>query len=287
MAKNIFITKAAGESERFSESKLRRSMGQSGAPRRSIDAVITQIKRQIRPGDSTSKIHRLAFDLLKQKNRTFAARYGLKRAIMNLGPQGFPFEQYLAALLGHYGYRTYTNQIFAGVCISHEIDVVAEKPQENVHAIIEAKFHSRPGRKTGAKDAMYTYARFLDINNAWVAKRRKGAKPKSGELQSWLVTNTEVTSEALKYAKCVGITIISWTTPRNKSLQDLVHSRCLYPITVLMSLNHNQKRQLLHRNIVMCQDLLQNKRMYKQLHLNQRKITLLEAELGELCELPE
>ena len=68
--------------------------------------------------------------LLKNQSQTYAARYSLKRAIMSLGPQGFPFEQYLAALLRHYGYRTYTNQIFAGQCITHEIDVVAEKSKE-------------------------------------------------------------------------------------------------------------------------------------------------------------
>ena len=285
MLKNLIITKAAGESERFSPEKLRRSMAKTGASRLAIDQAIDQIQRRLKPNDSTAKIYQLAFDLLKNQSQTYAARYSLKRAIMSLGPQGFPFEQYLAALLRHYGYRTYTNQIFAGQCITHEIDVVAEKPKENIHAIIECKFHSHPGNKTGAKDAMYTHARFLDITSAWVAKRGQGAKPAKGELQNWLVTNTEVTSEAKRYGECVGMKIISWDIPKNESLPDLIHSRCLYPITILFSLNQEQKGRLLRYGLAMCQDLLNNHRAYRLLGLNQNKIRQLQAELEPLCQL--
>lgn len=284
MAKKLFVTKALGNKEIFSAVKLRKSMFDSGAPRKKIDEIIRKIQTHVKSGVSTSQIHRLAFQMLKSTSQTYAARYNLKKAIMHLGPDGFPFERYFAALLDHLGYTTTTNAIVQGKCITHEVDVIAEKHQENIHAIIEAKFHSRPGRKTGSKDALYTYGRFLDIQAAWVAKRKKGAKPAKGELQSWLVTNTEMTTNAINYCNCVGIKPVGWSYPNaQESLQGMIHHQGLYPITALVSLNRQQKRQLLRQNVIMCLDLLKKPQTLKKLHLSKNMIKKVLAEVEALC----
>jgi len=256
----------------FSLKKLEESLKRSGAGKKLVDQVVSQIRKKIKPGISTSEIYRLAFQSLKSAGKPYASRYSLKRAIMKLGPDGFPFEEYLAALLREHGYIAYTNQIFRGSCLTHEIDVVAEIPSENIHAIIEAKFHSRPGRKTGSKDALYTHARFLDINNAWSQKVKSGAKPKDAKLQNWLVTNTKVTTEVKKYARCIGMTVIGWDYPSGRSLQDLIENKGLYPITVLISLNGFQKKNLLRQDIVLCKDILENKIAKRILDKNFNKI---------------
>lgn len=285
MPKTIYITKATGDREIFSFDKLRRSLRKAQVKRQEVEKVIDQIRGQIKPGMSTAAIYQIVYQTLKKSGKNYAARYSLKRSIMRLGPDGFPFERYLSAVLAEYGYITYTNQIFEGYCLNHEIDVVAEIPEKNIHAIIEAKFHNRPGRKTGAKDALYTHARFLDINKSWVAKRNKGAKPANGELQSWLATNTQVTSEVKKYAMCVGMRVISWGYPPGQNLQNLVEDNGLYPVTSLISLNQRQKRQLLYQNLVLAKSLLDKKNIniLKRIGVAGNRLQQLLAEVEALC----
>ncbi|MAF13308.1 MAG: ATPase [Parcubacteria group bacterium] len=282
MFKKVLVTKAEGNKEPFSVSKLRKSMIDSGASTKLIDDIIGKIKSHIDQGVSTAKIHQLAFGMLKSANQSFAARYNLKKAIMRLGPDGFPFEKYFAELLRHLDYKVKTNVIVQGKCISHEVDLIAEKPKEGIHAIIEAKFHSRPGRKTGSKDALYTYGRFLDIQDQWQRKVKKGAKPKNAKLESWLVTNTEMTSNAIHYCKCVGIKVIAWSYPDNqKSLQGMVHHQGLYPVTALLSLNEYQKKQLLKKQVIMCSQLVSKDKRLNSLGLKNK--TKIIEEANNLC----
>lgn len=284
MAKKLFVTKAIGDKESFSAAKLRRSMLDSGASAEVINDVIRKIKTHVEPGVSTAEIHRLAFQLLKTASRTYAARYNLKKAIMQIGPDGFPFEQYFANLLEHQGFKTRTNVVVNGYCITHEVDIFAEKHKENIHALIEMKFHSKPGRKTRSKDALYTYARFLDIQKHWQFKKSRGAKPKKATLQSWLVTNTEMTYNAINYCNCVGMKVIAWSYPEDgTSLQGMIHNEALYPITVLTSLNHKQKENILRKDIIMCFDLLKNKNVLKSSGLKSDQINQCIKEVEELC----
>lgn len=284
MAKKLYVTKAIGGKESFSAAKLRRSMLDSGASAEIINGVIRKIKTHAKPGVSTAEIHRLAFQLLKSANRTYAARYNLKKAIMEIGPDGFSFEQYFASLLEHQGYKTQTNVVVNGSCITHEVDIFAEKYKENIHAAIEMKFHSKPGRKTRSKDALYSYARFLDIQKNWKFKKSRGAKPKKATLQGWLVTNTEMTYNAINYCNCVGMKVIAWSYPDDgNSLQNMVHTEALYPITVLTCLNHKQKKDILNKGIIMCFDLLKNKSVLKSVGLKQGQINTCIAEVEELC----
>lgn len=284
MSKSVFVTKQSGEGERFDVEKLHRSLVASGAQPGAIDQAVRRIATEIKPGISTAEIYRLAYQRLRLIGKPYAARYSLRRSIMHLGPSGFPFEKYLAAVLAEAGYQTYTNQIFQGKCLTHEIDVVAEKPAENIHAIIEVKFHNRPGHKTGSKDILYTHARFLDINYEWVAKRKRGAKPQGGELQSWLVTNTKVTTDVIQYARCAGLTVISWDYPAERSLKKLIDSYRLYPLTVLLSLNTAQKNQLLQHGLILCKQLLEpeQRKILKRVGLNDRKIELIAQEVTGL-----
>lgn len=284
MTTKLFVTKAIGDKESFSAAKLRRSMLDSGASAEVINDVIRKIKTHVKPGVSTAEIHRLAFRLLKSANRTYAARYNLKKAIMEIGPDGFPFEQYFANLLEHQGFKTQTNVIVNGSCITHEVDIFAEKHKENIHALIEMKFHGKPGRKTRSKDALYTYARLLDIQKNWEFKKSRGAKPKKATLQGWLVTNTEMTRNAINYCNCIGMKVIAWSYPEDgTSLQGMVHNEALYPITVLTSLNHKQKKDILNKNIVMCFDLLKNRSVLKSAGLKAGQIDRVLQEVNELC----
>ena len=73
------------------------------------------------------KIFRVALDYLVKEDLNLAANYGLRRAIGELGPAGFLFEQYVEIILQTYGYQTKRNVIMRGACVEHEVDVSAQK----------------------------------------------------------------------------------------------------------------------------------------------------------------
>jgi len=50
---------------------------------------------------------------------------------MELGPSGFPFENYLSQILNEIGYKVQVGKIINGKCVTHEIDVIAEKNSEH------------------------------------------------------------------------------------------------------------------------------------------------------------
>jgi hypothetical protein len=117
--KNIVITKASGEKTLFLPKKLILSLHRAGANNETIDVIMSEMESRIYEGIPTSEIYKIAFGLLKNKLRPAAGRYKLKRAIMELGPSGFPFEKYIAAILYHQGYIVKVGEIVQGkVCES-------------------------------------------------------------------------------------------------------------------------------------------------------------------------
>jgi len=239
---NIQVLNAAGEYEPFSEEKIRSSLQRAEVVGEFQDKVVNRLREKLYEGIPTREIYKEVTRLLKRLKPPFASRYHLKQSIMQLGPTGYPFEKYFAGVLRFYGYDTQVNQVIGGKCVTHEVDVIAEKGGER--AMIECKFHNQPGTRTDIKDALYTYARFLDLE-------------KEGFNQPWLVTNTKVTVEVIAYGECMGLKIISWNYPQDFSLRFLVESKDLFPLTVLDSLSSSEKQGLLEQGIVFCQDLLE------------------------------
>ncbi|OGY50990.1 MAG: hypothetical protein A3J59_00645 [Candidatus Buchananbacteria bacterium RIFCSPHIGHO2_02_FULL_56_16] len=64
----------------------------------------------------------------------------------------------------------------------------------------------------------------------------------------------------------------------------MIDTHLLYPITVLLGLNADQKNQLLRARLVLCRDLLEpkNEKMIHRLGLGDRKIKLLLNEVQSL-----
>lgn len=256
MAQQKFkIRKAGGFSEFFNQNKLSRSLRKSGLDGKIAQDVAGKIAAKVKPNISSENLYRLTLGELEKKDRILASRYRLKRALMGLGPSGYTFEKYFAAVLEHYNYRTKTNQLVWGKCVRHEVDIIALK--NNRHAVVECKYHNRPGLKSDIKVALYTFARFLDIRQAWEEARADAHLYH----EVWLVTNTKVTGDAAAYARCKGITVISWGYPEEKNLQKIIESRALYPINILSGLNSRQIRIMLENNVVLIADILEESKM--------------------------
>lgn len=244
------IIKASGEKQKFSKEKLYNSLKRAGAKPALAEKISQEVTKGIHPGTGTEKILDQAFRCLRKENPILAARYNLKRAIMELGPTGFPFERYIAAILREYGYAVKIGKIVKGYCVNHEVDVIARK--EKKHFMVECKYHNSRGVRSDLKVAMYTYARFLDVKKAW----EKMPGHESFFHQAWLITNTKCTSQAIRYARCVGLKVVSWRYPKNESLEYLIEKKGLYPITILPSLTRYAKERLAQKRIILAKDLL-------------------------------
>jgi len=244
------IIKASGEKEKFSKEKLYQSLKRAGAQPKLAEKVCKEVSSGIRPEMSTEEILNRTLRCLRDESPVLAARYNLKRAIMDLGPTGFPFERYIAEILKDYGYTVKVGKIVRGYCVTHEVDVIAQKADK--HFMIECKYHNSRGSRSDVKVTMYTYARFLDVKAAW----EKISGHQHFFHRAWLVTNTKCTSEALRYARCVGLKIISWRYPKNESLEYLIENKGLYPITILLSLTKDAQERLVQKKVILAKDLL-------------------------------
>jgi len=239
------VIKASGEKEEYDEAKVAKSLAASGLSVDTAAQTLDYLKRHVRPEVSTGEIYGHVSEFLKDTSRKDYLNYSLKRAIMRLGPTGHPFEQFTGDLLEKYGYETQVSVTLGGECVTHEIDVIAVK--QDVTSFIECKYHNAPGTKSDVQVALYTYARFLDIEKAMKAlfAGQKTYHP-------WVVTNTKLTHDAINYAKCMGLKVTAWTYPKEESLSDMIMKSGLHPITVIDALTQDKLTALLDRGVVTC-----------------------------------
>jgi hypothetical protein len=272
----IFITKASGVQDEYSSEKLRHSLAKSGANEATIDNILSEIESTLYDGISTKKIYQAAFNMLKRGDRSHAGRYNLKRAIMALGPSGFPFEKYVAAIFEWQGYKTQTQLFLQGACVTHEIDVLAENDLEFL--LIECKYHNSVGIVSDVKIPLYIHSRYQDVLKNW--NKTSTTKP----LNCCLVTNTKFSSDAVTYGNCIGIKLLGWDYPTKKSLSSLIDKSGLYPITCITTLTNKEKENVLAAGVVLCSSLLQNETLLSKQGIGQSRMTNIIAEIKSLCK---
>src|SRR5690625_2760121 len=76
--------------------------------------IVVKVKNQIYDCITNKKIYQMAFRMLKTKSRVSASKYKLKKALMELGPSGFPFEKLVGKLLVHEGFSAKVGVIVKG-----------------------------------------------------------------------------------------------------------------------------------------------------------------------------
>jgi len=275
----ILIRKSSGELAPFDENKLSRSLTRAGADKVFVQRILQEISAQLYEGISTGEIYRKAFNMLRSFARPMAAKYRLKRALMELGPTGFPFEKYVAALLKSQGFETINNQVLEGKCVTHEVDVLATV-NHTIH-FIECKFHNERNLVCDVKIPLYVHSRFLDLKER--QSQLKGNEDKT--FKGWVVTNTKFSDDAIKYGLCSGLELIGWDFPAGQSLRDLIATTGLHPITSLTSLTQREKKLLLDDKVILCQELVSDPTIIDKLGVksNRRKTVLAEAK--SLCEV--
>ena len=144
------MKKASGRLEPFNREKLINTLVRVGADEETANEIVSVIERRIWDGIPTSEILDRALTLLHKRYPPASIRYDLKRAVMLLGPSGYPFEDYFASILRAHGYIVEgVRMIIEGRCVTHEVDVVVRYKSERV--FVECKYHNRRGIKTDLK----------------------------------------------------------------------------------------------------------------------------------------
>jgi len=244
----MWVVKASGETEKFDPQKIKRTCIRAGASEELADKIVKQVTSKAYDGISTKDILNIALKLLNKEKPQIAARYDLKGAMFRLGPAGFVFEHFIGELLKEYGYQTKVHNILRGHCVSHEIDVIASKDGKNF--MIECKYHNMLGIYTGLREALYTYARFLDL--------QEGSKRGLCQAfeQPWLICNTKFSEDSIQYANCRGVRLTGWSYPEDSNLKNLIEEKKLYPITMIGSLDADSLDKLASCSFILAIDLL-------------------------------
>lgn len=268
------IIKADGAREAFDPIRLVTSLRRAGAGAHAAEHITEKITDAVLPGMTSKEIYARAFSMLRKEARPVAARYALRRALLELGPSGHPFEDFISHLYEAMGWHIETRKVLMGRCVAHELDMYASHPAENTYLAAELKYHNDASYKTDIKVALYVKSRFDDIFNC---------DPKVQECpidRGMLITNTKFTSEAIKYAECAGVELLGWGYPDGNSLFDQMSRTGIYPVTALTTLNRSEKRLLIERGVIAVDQVTKDRRELDLLHLSVERVgeVLSEAE---------
>jgi len=264
----------------FSRKKVEYSLIHSGAPKALARAIAMDVEQKITDITTTDNVYAWAYDMLaKRHTPASAARYSLKKAIMALGPTGYPFEQFVGTLFTEQGYDVRVGVMMEGFCVTHEVDVVAHKAKE--HVLVETKFHNRGGVQTDVQVPLYIHSRFEDINEA--LKRKHGRS--YYQHTQYIVTNTRFTKDAIRYGVCQGMHMIGWKYPEGEGLERRIEAAGLHPVTCLSTINDREKQALLAQGRVLCRDIAVDSAILAEIGVSTSRRQLILDEIKQLCTM--
>lgn len=272
------IVKHSGDIVDFNPEKLKISLLKSGANTHVVNDIIKSIRKELYDGIPTKKIYKMAFALLKKEANFHAARYNLRSALQLLGPSGFFFEKYIARIFEAEHFETKLNLTLQGKCVSHEIDVLIKK--NNLISMVECKFHSGREAVSDVKVPMYILSRFNDLKDKdYLIFSKKDTISKC-----WIVTNNRFTSDAIAFAKCSGLNLLSWNYPELNNLKTKNDFDYLYPVTCLTTLSLGEKDKLLILDVLLVKEIVNNYECLEKIGLSPNRIKNVLKEASELCK---
>jgi hypothetical protein len=278
MKEPVKVRKYSGELVDFDKNKLLDSLKNAQADPELAQRIVDQILKELYSGMTTKQIYSRAFKMLKSQRRPSASRYKLKRAIMELGPSGFPFERYIGHIFRHDGYSAEVGIIMKGQCVTHEVDVLACK--DNRCYIVECKYHNQQGKPNDIKVPLYIHSRFNDIKGELL----KDHSNDYTDYKGWIFTNTRFTLDAIDYARCAGLQLVSWDYPENKSLRYRINKSKLFPITVLSSMTKKEKQAFLEQGVVLCKEIYEDPELLHQNGFSKVRVRKIQDDINDLCE---
>jgi len=277
MKKKILIRKESGEMEPFSREKLMRSLVSSGAREADVNAIINELESWVFDGMSSKKLHDRAFVLLSRRQLGTAAKYKLKKAMMELGPTGYPFEILVGEVFRRQGFQVEVGQTLNGHCVTHEVDVIATKGKEQ--HFIECKYYQHTGKNANVQVPLYIRSRVDDLI------RYRNTLPAFSDytFHGGVVTNTRFTTDAISFGECTGLSLLSWDYPKGNGLKELIDKEGIFPVTVLTKLLLAEKQKLMNQGLVLCSQLMDEPEALFAVGLDEKRQKKVMEELRFLC----
>jgi hypothetical protein len=271
------VVKYSGLLVDFDPKKLEYSLLKSGASSSVVASVLQKINNEIFDGITTKQIYKMAFGLLKKQNNFSATRYNLRDSIQLLGPAGFYFEKYVSRIFEYEGYEVKTNLILQGHCVTHEVDILIRK--NNSISMVECKFHSGREASSDVKIPLYILSRFNDLKDI------KQCIFSANDVVSkcWIVTNNRFTADAIEFAECSGLNLLSWDFPKNNNLKTKNDVNHLYPSTCLTTLTLAEKEKLLFLDVILVKEINNLPDCLVQIGLSSDRMKNVLNEVRELC----
>jgi hypothetical protein len=112
----------------------------------------------------------------------------------------------------------------------------------------------------------------------------RSGKPTKLE-QGWLITNTRFSEDAINYAKCVNLQLMSWDYPKGNGISHNIDKFGLYPITALSILKKHEKKKLIDEDIVLIKELLESSHILNDLQIPRSRIQKIENLIKNICRL--
>lgn len=194
MAK-ISVTKYDGGRELYDRKKLLGSLVRCQVPRKEAEKIVSEVEKGLFDGISTNQIYQTIYrQLLEHGKKEQFKSYRLREALSLIDPH--TFEEFVKDLLRDQGFACKGNKILQGRCSTHEVDVLAQKGQEEF--LVEVKHHENPHRDSGLTEVLALRGRLEDLGET-------GQK-----FTGWLFTNTKISKHAKIYAGCRQIRLTAW-----------------------------------------------------------------------------
>ena len=176
------------------------------------------------------------------------------------------------------GYETKTNVILQGDCVEHEMDVVARTATDLIY--IECKYHQSQSAKSNVKVPLYVKSRTDDLYDYQVNVEKKGMK-----FSYFVATNTRFTLDAVQYARCKGLNLLSWEHPEEGSLPKIIDQYGFHPVTVLTCITKKQAINLINLGIVQIRDIPANRKKISHSGINLTTADKMVAEAKAILYL--
>ena len=190
----MLVKKNSGELIPYDPKALKRSLTKSGAKKEEVEEVFELVSKDLYDGISTRDLYKKAFQYLKNYRSSYAARYSLKRALRDLGPEGYYFEKWIGKLMQSAGYESLHSEVVQGNAVTHEIDVVASKGDQLLFC--ECKFRNDEDAKISVTTPMYFLSRMKEVQDHTYHFFGRDMKPTKG----FLVTNAYLTTDSIDFA---------------------------------------------------------------------------------------
>lgn len=201
--KKIWVIKHDGVKEPYDQGKVLNSILRSGIPKNIALEVLSKVESQLFDLISTTELYRIVSRVISQHGlSSYPHVYRLREALAIMG--SFDFEKFVQNILSHDNYDAKWNQIISGLCIEHQVDVLARNKQGKFF-YVEVKHHQNFHRDCDLGTVIEVWGRFEDLKNGYQNSRHQ-----IDLANCWLITNTKFSAHAKDYALCKKIKLTGW-----------------------------------------------------------------------------